>query len=45
MGDILGLIEQAEQKLDKEKAEKVAKKVLKGKRFDLEDFRSVATNA
>ncbi|MEE2820364.1 MAG: signal recognition particle protein [Pseudomonadota bacterium] len=39
MGDILGLIEQAEQKLDKEKAEKVAKKVLKGKRFDLEDFR------
>ncbi len=39
MGDILGLIEQAEQKLDKEKAEKVAKKVLKGKGFDLEDFR------
>ena len=39
MGDILGLIEQAEQNLDKEKAEKVAKKVLKGKGFDLEDFR------
>ena len=39
MGDILGLIEEAEQKLDKEKAEKVAKKVLKGKGFDLEDFR------
>src|SRR6056300_1699367 len=39
MGDILGLIEEAEQTLDKEKAEKVAKKVLKGKGFDLEDFR------
>ena len=31
MGDILGLIEEAEQKLDKEKAERVARKVLKGK--------------
>lgn len=39
MGDILSLIEEAEQKLDKEKAEKVAKKVLKGKGFDLADFR------
>ncbi len=39
MGDVLSLIEEAEQKLDKEKAEKVAKKVLKGKGFDLADFR------
>lgn len=39
MGDILSLIEEAEQKIDKEKAEKLAKKVKKGKGFDLEDFR------
>jgi len=39
MGDVLSLIEQAEQKLDKDKAEKLAKKLKKGKGFDLEDFR------
>ncbi len=39
MGDIMGLIEEVELKFDKGKAEKVAKKVLKGKGFDLEDFR------
>lgn len=39
MGDVLTLIEQAEQKLDKDKAEKLAKKLKKGKGFDLEDFR------
>ncbi|HEY9033137.1 MAG TPA: signal recognition particle protein [Pseudomonadales bacterium] len=39
MGDVLSLIEQAEQKLDKQKAEKLAKKISKGKKFDLEDFR------
>lgn len=39
MGDILSLIEEAEQKIDKEKAEKLAQKVKKGKGFDLEDFR------
>lgn len=39
MGDMLSLIEQAEQKLDKEKAEKLTKKIKKGKGFDLEDFR------
>lgn len=39
MGDMLGLLEEVEQKLDREKAQKVAKKVLKGKGFDLEDFR------
>ena len=39
MGDVLSLIEQAEQKLDKQKAEKLANKLKKGKGFDLEDFR------
>ena len=39
MGDVLSLIEQAEQTLDKEKADKLAKKLKKGKGFDLEDFR------
>ena len=39
MGDVLSLIEQAEQKLDKAKAEKLANKLKKGKGFDLEDFR------
>lgn len=38
MGDVLSLIEEAEQKLDKAQAEKFAKKLDKG-RFDLEDFR------
>jgi signal recognition particle subunit SRP54 len=39
MGDVLSLIEQAEQTLDREKAEKLSKKLKKGKGFDLEDFR------
>ncbi|MFA6163494.1 MAG: signal recognition particle protein [Methylobacter sp.] len=39
MGDVLGLIEEIEQKVDKEKAEKLVKKIQKGKSFDLEDFR------
>ncbi len=39
MGDILSLIEEAEQKLDRGKAEKLAKKMKKGKGFDLEDLR------
>ena len=39
MGDIMTLIEQAEQKIDKQKAEKLVKKVQKGKKFDLEDLR------
>lgn len=39
MGDVLSLIEQAEQSIDKEKAEKLTKKLKKGKGFDLEDFR------
>lgn len=39
MGDVLSLIEEAEDKLDKKKAEKLAQKLKKGKRFDLEDLR------
>jgi len=39
MGDVLSLIEEVEQKVDKEKAEKVARKLKKGKGFDLQDFR------
>ena len=39
MGDVLSLIEQAEQTMDREKAEKLTKKLKKGKGFDLEDFR------
>lgn len=38
MGDILSLIETAEQKVDKDKAQALAKKIQKGKGFDLEDF-------
>ncbi len=38
MGDILSLIEEATRKVDKDKAEKLARKMEKG-RFDLEDFR------
>ena len=39
MGDVLSLIEDVERKVDKNKAEKLAQKVAKGKRFDLEDLR------
>jgi signal recognition particle subunit SRP54 len=39
MGDILTLVEDAERNLDRDKAEKLAKKIKKGKTFDLEDFR------
>lgn len=39
MGDVLSLIEEAERKVDKSKAEKLAKKMQKGKGFDLEDFK------
>jgi len=38
-GDVVSLVEQAQQTLDVEKAEKLARKVKKGKGFDLEDFR------
>jgi len=38
-GDVLSLIEEVERKVDKDKAEQLAKKMQKGKGFDLEDFR------
>ena len=38
MGDMLSLIEEVEQKVDRDKAEKLARKLVKGKQFDLEDF-------
>lgn len=39
MGDVLSLIEEIERKVDKEKADKLAKKLAKGKGFDLDDLR------
>jgi len=39
MGDVLSLIEEAERNLDKEKADKLTRKIKKGKSFNLEDFR------
>ncbi|OQX34816.1 MAG: signal recognition particle protein [Oceanospirillales bacterium LUC14_002_19_P2] len=39
MGDVLSLIEEAEQKLDKKKADRLVSKLKKGKGFDLEDFK------
>ncbi|WP_286269947.1 signal recognition particle protein [Thalassotalea hakodatensis] len=39
MGDVLSLIEEVEQKVDRKQAEKLAKKVKSGKGFSLEDFR------
>ena len=39
MGDVLSLIEELEQKVDKEKTAKMAQKMMKGKGFSLEDFR------
>ena len=38
MGDVLALVEQAEQKLDREKGAGLAEKLKRGKRFDLTDF-------
>jgi signal recognition particle subunit SRP54 len=39
MGDILSLIERAEQQIDKKKAQEMASKALSGDGFSLEDFR------
>ncbi len=39
MGDVLSLIEDVEKKVDKEKAQKLASKIKKGERFDLQDFK------
>jgi len=38
MGDVLSLVEEAQQKIDRKEAEKLAKKLQHGKSFDLEDF-------
>lgn len=39
MGDVLGLVEQASQAADREKAQEFSQKLAKGKGFDLVDFR------
>jgi len=39
MGDVLSLIEEAERKVDRKKATRLANKVSRGRRFDLADFR------
>jgi signal recognition particle subunit SRP54 len=38
MGDVLTLVEEAEQKVDKDKAARLAKKLTRGKGFDMNDF-------
>lgn len=43
MGDVMTLIEEAEQKVDKQKAEKLVKKLRRGKGFDLGDYRDQVT--
>lgn len=40
MGDILSLVEEVTQKVDKAQADKLAKKIQKGQRFDFNDFLS-----
>ncbi len=39
MGDVLSLVEEVQQKVDHKKAEKLAKKVKKGKNFDFNDLK------
>lgn len=39
MGDLLSLIEEVERKTDKAASEKLAKKIKKGKSFDLDDYK------
>ncbi len=39
MGDVLSLVEEVTQKVDQEKAAKLAKKISRGKSFTLDDFR------
>jgi signal recognition particle subunit SRP54 len=40
MGDVLTLIEDAQRKVDRDEAERLAKKFKSGKGFDLEDFKA-----
>ncbi len=39
MGDVLSLVEQVEQGVDHDKAKKLAEKIAKGRKFDLNDMR------
>lgn len=39
MGDVLSLVEEVERKVDRDKADRLARKIKKGGGFDLEDFR------
>jgi signal recognition particle subunit SRP54 len=39
MGDIVSLVEEVQQKVDRKKAEQLSRKIVKGKGFDLEDLR------
>ena len=39
MGDVLSLVEEVERKVDKEQAQKIARKLTRGKGFDFEDFK------
>ncbi len=39
MGDVVSLVEEVQQKVDQKQAEKLARKIKKGKGFDLADFR------
>lgn len=39
MGDVLSLVEEAEQKIDREQVAKLASKISRGKGFDMNDFR------
>ncbi len=40
MGDVLGLIEEVERRVDLQEAEKLAERLKQGQGFDLEDFRA-----
>ena len=40
MGDVLSLVEEVHRKVDQDEAQKLVKKIRKGRGFDLEDFRS-----
>lgn len=40
MGDVLGLIEQAQKNVDTDEAKKLTEKIKSGKSFDLEDFKA-----
>ena len=40
MGDIVGLVEEAQKNVDSKEAEKLAEKVKSGKNFDLDDFKN-----